>query len=250
MDEFHLGKPGKLLPGLQALPKIFFGMFYHQFAGQYDLVTRVISMGLWKTWLSTTLSYLSGPAILELGFGPGHLQKILGHNGFKVFGLEESPQMIALAWKRLETTAFTPTHVQAVGEAIPFRDSTFDQVVATFPAEFITHQRTLGDIHRVLKDDGELIILRFAWLSTHQWPYKMTAWLFRLVGEAPRARQPLPVDKLSTPFQKAGFAVHIDQIDLSSSGMIVMRCKKTRQQSGDTTAPINMVKSTGLGILT
>jgi hypothetical protein len=98
--------------------------------------------------------------------------------------------------------------------------------VTTFPAEFITNQDTLADVHRVLKDDGELVILRFAWLSNQHWPYKMTAWLFRLVGEAPDPKQSLQTKRLSTPFINAGFSVDIEKIELESSGMIFLLCRK------------------------
>ena len=107
-----------------------------------------------------------------------------------------------------------------------FVDSGFDQVVTTFPAEFITNPDTLAEVHRVLKDDGQLIILRFAWLSNQLWPYKMTAWLFRLVGEAPDLKGPLQIDRLSKPFINAGFSVEIKKIELESSGMILLLCGK------------------------
>ena len=226
MDEFHLGKSRKYLRALQALPRLFFGLFYHSFAGKYDLVTRVLSMGLWKTWLSITTSYLDGTTILELGSGPGHLQSLLKDNGIKGIGLDESQQMAKLARDRLEKAGHTPNLIRAIGEVIPFQDSTFDLVVTSFPAEFITSQYTLAEVDRVLKDDGYLVILRFAWLSFRQWPHKMITYLFRLVGEAPDPKQPLQLKRLSTPFIKAGFSVEIVQIELESSGMILLLCRK------------------------
>ena len=183
-------------------------------------------MGLWKKWLTITLSYLSGSSILELGFGPGHLQELMSENGMVGVGLDESRQMTYLARGRLIEAGHTPKLVQAIGEAIPFHEGAFDQVVTTFPAEFITHPDTLKDIHRVLKQDGELIILRFAWLSDRLWPYMLMSWLFRLVGEAPNKKHPIQLDRLSAPFQKAGFSVKFEHVDLDSSGMILLMCKK------------------------
>ncbi len=172
------------------------------------------------------MTYLEGPQILELGSGPGHLQKILRGNGIVGMGLDESQQMLEITRRRLKRMGQSFLLVQAIGEAIPFPDSTFDQVVATFPAEFITDQDTLADIYRVLKGDGELVILRFAWLSDRHWPYKLTAWLFRLVGEAPNPKRPLQVERLMTPFRKAGFSVEIKKIELDSSGLILLLCRK------------------------
>ena len=226
MEAFHLGKSSRFLGGLQALPGVFFGLFYHTFAWKYDLVTRVISMGLWKTWLSATLETLDGPAVLEIGTGPGHLQKIMLENGIQGIGLDESPQMADIAWNRLKKAGYSPHLIRAVGEVIPFQNASFDQVVTTFPSEFITNPDTLAEVYRVLKDDGELIILRFAWLSNRRWPYKLTAWLFRLVGEAPDPKNPLQNERLSKPFINAGFSVEIKKIELESSGMILLLCGK------------------------
>lgn len=220
--QFHLGKLATPFQWLYSLPRIFFGMFYHGLAGMYDGVTSAISMGLWKEWLATTLPYLDSPYVLEIGPGPGHLQKMLGQNGNQVFGLEESYQMIVQARRRLHKDGHTSRLIRAIGQDIPFRDASFDRVVTTFPAEFITHPKTLSEIRRVLKVQGELVILRFAWLSDRRWPYKATAWLFRLVGEAPI--DGLPEERLVAPFIEAGFQVRIQQLDLGSSGVLLLCC--------------------------
>jgi ubiquinone/menaquinone biosynthesis C-methylase UbiE len=221
--KFHLGKSNKNFELFQALPGLFFGLFYNQFARFYDLVTIAISMGLWKDWLNEIRPYAAGPRVLELGSGPGHLQKILAGDEIQVFCLEKSRQMVKLARDRLVKRNLNPLLIQSVSESIPFSDQAFNQIVTTFPADFITNPDTLAEIKRVLKDDGELIILRFAWLSDKQWPYKMAAWLFRLVGEAPPSNQNLPEDRLMAPFKKAGFRVTIEQINLPSSGLIILR---------------------------
>jgi len=232
MEEFHLGKSNKSLQATQALPNLFFRMFYNKLARFYDWVTTIISMGLWKVWLTEIVTHIEGPRVLELGSGPGHLQNILCKNEFKTFGLEKSNQMVSLARNRLLKDNFTPLLIRSVVEAIPYQDSIFDQVVTTFPAEFITKPQTLNEIKRVLRENGELVILRFAWLSDKQWPYKMAAWLFRLVGEAPPSNQKLPLDRLISPFKKAGFLVTIEQINLPSSGMLILRCSKNQNGHG------------------
>ena len=48
-------------------------LLYHHFAWTYDLVADIVSLGQWKDWVRTALPYLDG-CVLELGYGPGHLQ--------------------------------------------------------------------------------------------------------------------------------------------------------------------------------
>lgn len=222
---FHLGKPERHFKWLYNVPATFFGLFYDRLASLYDLVTNAISMGLWRKWLAATQPFLPGPTILEIGHGPGHLQEMLAATGSCIFGLEPSSQMVQIAAHRLVSKGYLVCLTLGISQAIPFANEAFDQVVSTFPAEFITDKNTLNEIRRVLKPGGKLVILRFAWLSSKRWPYKATTWLFRLVGEAPAGGQPLPADELATPFQSAGFSVNIEQIDLGHSGLVIICCQ-------------------------
>jgi len=221
----HLGEPEKKLKWIYKIPTIFFGLFYNSLAIFYDHITNAISMNLWKEWLATTRPYLEGDLILEIGHGTGRLQKILAKQGKQVFGLEPSWQMIGLTKRRLVSADFPFRLTRGYSQAIPFRDHSFDQIVSTFPAEYITDADTLHEIKRILRSGGKLIILRFAWLSDQHMPYKAIAWLFRLVGEAPQRQKVLPEETLATPFEQAGFTVSIKQIDLENSAVVIICCQ-------------------------
>jgi ubiquinone/menaquinone biosynthesis C-methylase UbiE len=51
------------------------------FAWSYDLVAAVVSLGQWNHWVGSVLPYLPGVNILEIGHGPGHLQRLLKRFG-------------------------------------------------------------------------------------------------------------------------------------------------------------------------
>ena len=57
--------------------RVFFHLLYHPFAFTYDLVAAVVSFGQWKNWGQSILPFIDGTRILELGHGPGHLQRFL-----------------------------------------------------------------------------------------------------------------------------------------------------------------------------
>ena len=61
---------------MQTLLRIFFQLLYHPFAWAYDLVAGLVSLGRWKSWVLCGLPLLAG-RVLEIGFGPGHLQAAL-----------------------------------------------------------------------------------------------------------------------------------------------------------------------------
>ena len=54
--------------------RTFFKLLYHQFSWTYDWVASIVSLGEWQNWVSSVLPYIIGPNVLEIGFGPGHLQ--------------------------------------------------------------------------------------------------------------------------------------------------------------------------------
>ncbi|HRJ76215.1 MAG TPA: hypothetical protein PLX90_09465, partial [Anaerolineales bacterium] len=70
--------------------RIFFYLLYHPFAFAYDFVAAFVSFGQWKNWGRSILPFISGTHILELGHGPGHLQRFLLNANLTLFGLDES----------------------------------------------------------------------------------------------------------------------------------------------------------------
>jgi len=82
---------------MKTLLRFFFRLLYHQFAFTYDLVAATVSLGRWKDWVMSVLPFVQGTRILEIGHGPGHLQRALLERNLLAVGLDESTQMGQLA---------------------------------------------------------------------------------------------------------------------------------------------------------
>jgi len=138
--------------------RVFFILLYHSFAWTYDLVAWTVSSGRWRDWGKSVIPFIEGTRVLELGHGPGHLQRTMRDLGLLPFGLDESRQMGLLAKKRLLHRGYTQVNlIRGLGQDLPFSASSFDTIVATFPAGYIFEQRTLLEARRVLKNGGRLI---------------------------------------------------------------------------------------------
>jgi ubiquinone/menaquinone biosynthesis C-methylase UbiE len=136
---------------------------YHQFAPLYDTVATLISRGHWFIWGDALIPFCTGP-VLELGCGTGHLQVSLAQHSIWSIGLDRSPAMLAQARRR------TSRLMRADSRAIPCADQTFHTVIASFPAPYIAEPNTLDEVARVLRPDGQLVILLAAGrmqLQTH-----------------------------------------------------------------------------------
>ena len=207
---------------LSALLRVFFRLLYHPFAWTYDFVAAVVSIGQWRSWVLAVVPYLPGPRILELGHGPGHLQRRLLAEGRQIIGLDESRQMGLMARKRLLKSGFTPSLVCGEAQTLPFPAGAFHQVVATFPSEYIADPRTLPEIYRVLTPGGEAVVLLLAWITEKRLYGRLAAWLFRVTGQAP----PKWDDRYLETFQRMGFQGRAEQIQLSSSVLLIVHLKK------------------------
>jgi len=218
---------------LARILQAFFHILYHPLAWAYDLVAWTVSLGRWKDWIESVIPFIEGKRVLELGHGPGHLQRILLARGLYhprrglIFGLDESRQMGNLVKKRLLQGGYTQIKlVRGLGECLPFPANAFDTVVATFPAEYIFDPQALLEVSRTLTNGGRFIVLPVAWITGKGVLDKFFAWLFRFTGQAPSDPLEEVSSRLKKPFLKAGFQVEIQLIEVKSSLLLILIAEK------------------------
>lgn len=203
---------------MRRLLQIFFYLLYQPLAWSYDLVAWLVSLGHWNDWLATTLPHLTGLVVLELGHGPGNLLVAMRNSNISAVGLDLSRQMGRLAKRRNPKAAL----VRADGRRLPFADGSFDQIVATFPTEYILRPVTLAAVQRMLAPGGQFLLLPVAWLRGGNPLSRLAAWLFRVTGQAgdwdPRFSQQVAA---------AGFQVVEQRIDLGHSEVMLLLATKT-----------------------
>jgi ubiquinone/menaquinone biosynthesis C-methylase UbiE len=199
-------------------------LLYHQFAWTYDFVSAVVSLGHWQDWVQSAEPYLNG-RVLEIGFGPGHLQLSLNEKKFPTFGLDESRQMSYQARRRLRKRRAISRLSRGYAQNIPFANGVFDSVVATFPEEFIFDPQTLIEIRRVLVWSGRLIILPMAWITGTRPLERLAAWLFRISGEAPGKPGPVSV-AIKGRFTHTGYEIRSEIVELKGSQVLVVVAEK------------------------
>jgi len=167
----------------RAFLRLFFRLLYNELAWSYDIVAWLVSLGQWRAWGRTTLAHLQSDRVLELGHGPGHLLVTLARQGFAPVGLDLSPAMIRQAKKQTHRIPLKVPLVRARTQALPFRDGSFDNVVATFPTEFIVHPQTLREITRALVSEGRLIVAAGCRFGGKGLLSSLLNWLYRVTGQ-------------------------------------------------------------------
>jgi ubiquinone/menaquinone biosynthesis C-methylase UbiE len=210
---------------IQALLRRFYYLLYHQFAWSYDIVSTTVSLGHWREWVGTALPHLKG-RVLEIGFGPGHLQVNLIRKNILAFGIDESRQMVRQAARRLLKNEGVIRISCGYAQFIPFISETFNSVVATFPSEFIFDPQTLLEIRRVLLPGGDLVIIPTAWITGGHQVERLAAWVFRVTGEAPGKPHDLSVPTKNR-INQAGFLVKSEVVETKGNQVLLIVATKT-----------------------
>jgi ubiquinone/menaquinone biosynthesis C-methylase UbiE len=101
-----------------------------------------------------------GGRLLDVSTGTGEAARmalpLVGSEGL-VVGADISPAMLASACARLQGSPFLP--VASDGQALPFRDASFDTVVCQLGLQFFPDPaRGVGEFRRVLRQDGRVAI--------------------------------------------------------------------------------------------
>ncbi len=198
--------------------RIFFRLLYHEFAWAYDFIAALVSGGRWKAWVSAVLPLVTGPDVLELGFGPGHLLISLAKSGFNVAGVDASRQMVRQAKKNFAPDILSPGLVRGLGLNLPFSSHSFDTVVSTFPTSFIFQPAVLQEVRRVLRPGGSLVILLSAWITDRSLPSRLLAWLVRVTGQS--LSEQVDEAKLLQPFLESGLDLRLHFIETTGSRLM------------------------------
>ncbi len=203
---------------------------FNSIAEHYDLVNRLTTLGIDRHWrkkaCEEALRYITQERIriLDIACGTGDMircmKKRLGKLGLSAefYGLDCSERMLEIARKKVP---FAELKV-GTAEEIPFSDESVDLVSVAFGLRnFSDRERAMGEMHRVLKENGVLLLLEF---SRNNSPPGRFAWFYTksivpLVGSLLTGNRkaydhlwrsirafPSP-EELSLEFKKKGFTV-------------------------------------------
>jgi len=194
--------------------RFFFHLLYHPFAFTYDLVAATVSFGDWKNWVYSILPFINGTRLLELGHGPGHLQRLLRDRGLVAVAIDESTQMGRIAKRRLGSSQKL---TRALAQHIPFANKSFDTIISTFPTDYIFQKQTLSEVKRCLSDGGRLIVLPAAFPKSG-----FLKWLYKITGESPADLTESIKKKIQQPFIEAGFRAEVEIVEVKSSRLLIV----------------------------
>ena len=143
---------------------------FDDIAGTYDLLNHSLSMGIDVYWRNRMLKHLPNKEsinALDLATGTGDvaLTLVKDKRVKKITGLDLSKGMIDVGIQKVKKKGLDKKIFLMLGDGvnIPTGDAAFDLTTISFGIRnFSDPQKSLHDIHRVLKKDGRLMIMEFS----------------------------------------------------------------------------------------
>lgn len=143
---------------------------FDRIAGRYDLMNRFLSAGIDVGWRKKAIKKLQEDQprqILDVATGTADMAiltwKMLKPE--KITGIDLSTQMLEVGRQKIEKEGLT-NHIQLLkgdAEAINFPDASFDGIMVAFGVRnFENLEKGLGELLRVLKPGGKLVVLEFS----------------------------------------------------------------------------------------
>jgi demethylmenaquinone methyltransferase / 2-methoxy-6-polyprenyl-1,4-benzoquinol methylase len=127
----------------------------------YDRVGAVLSLGQdprWRRFLVSRLPPDRGH-VLDVATGTGLVAAELLRRGFRVTGLDQSPEMLAFARRRFGSRVAL---VEASAESLPFPDAAFHHLTVTYLLRYVDDPgATLTELARVVGSGGVVASLEF-----------------------------------------------------------------------------------------
>jgi demethylmenaquinone methyltransferase/2-methoxy-6-polyprenyl-1,4-benzoquinol methylase len=152
------------------VPRNGSGAMFDAIAARYDLLNRVISLGVDQRWRRATVKALElrpGARVLDLATGTADLAILTArtHPDATVTGLDPSRNMLAVGRDKLAAKGLADrvTLVEGDAERLPFEDASFDGITMAFGIRNVPDRpAALREMARVTRPGGRVAILELA----------------------------------------------------------------------------------------
>lgn len=135
----------------------------------YDRYARLLSLGQdprWRSFLVSRMEAVGGGRLLDVATGTGAVAVELARaQGCSVVGLDQSPEMLAVARRRVAAAGLSARIELVEGHAdeLPFEDGAFDGLTFTYLLRYVDDPAaTLRELARVVRPGGTIASLEFA----------------------------------------------------------------------------------------
>ena len=144
---------------------------FDEIAPRYDLLNRLLSFGVDRRWRRVAVRQLAIPPhgrVLDVATGTGDVALEIARQtapSVQICGVDFTQGMLVRGREKVAASPYRGRIelVNAPCEALPHPDGTFDGATIAFGIRnVVDRERGLGEMTRVLKPGGRLVVLEFA----------------------------------------------------------------------------------------
>lgn len=154
---------------------------WHWLTPFYDLGCELLGLGrAFRRDVVVRLALGGDERVMDVGCGTGRLlaEVLRRHPGVEAAGLDADPGILALAARHLTRWSDRVTLHVGRAEAMTFADEVFDVAVSTLAFHHLpppAKLAALGEVRRVLRPGGRLLLVDFSATSEQQVPWWLRA---------------------------------------------------------------------------
>lgn len=164
--------------GSEAGKKAEVEQMFDRIAPRYDLLNRVLSLGIDVWWRKRAIGYLKAEQpqqILDVATGTADvaIQMAKTLKPQSIIGIDIANQMLEIGRQKIQKEGLDPVISLETGdsEQLRFADNHFDAVTVAFGVRnFENLEKGLSEMRRVLRPGGRVVILEFS--KPHVFPIK------------------------------------------------------------------------------
>ena len=138
---------------------------FSRIAGIYDLLNRVLSLGIDQRWRRHTVRRagdVSDALVVDACCGTGDLSVAFAEEGARVVGVDFTHEMVARAPKKLRPGTDKVTFVHGDALCLPVSDGAADVASVAFGIRNVADPAEgLRELRRVLRVGGRVLVLEF-----------------------------------------------------------------------------------------
>ncbi len=154
----------------QQLATLGSGAMFDRIAGRYDMVNRVLSLGLDRGWRRRAVRALElgeHPRVVDIAAGTGDVAIEIArtHPHARVIAIDPSAKMLAVAAHKLARRALTERIelIEGDAQALPLRNCEVDAATIAFGIRNVPDRAlALREMARVVRPGGRIAILELA----------------------------------------------------------------------------------------
>ena len=150
---------------------------FDKIAPKYDLLNRVLSLGIDVRWRKKAIGYLKEKPqeILDVATGTADVALLMAKilRPKSIIGIDIANQMLDLGREKIQKQGLPDMIKLETGdsEQLRFADNSFDAVTVAFGVRnFENLEKGLAEMFRVLRPGGRVVVLEFS--KPHVFPFK------------------------------------------------------------------------------